>query len=770
MPRELPRLEKGELFARLAEGHAARITLLTPNRRLAQALQGDFARAQRGRGLAAWETADILPFGAFVERLWEDALYSEVGADVPVLLTPAQEAALWEEAIHAGRFSPALLSAAFAAQQCREAWRLAHGWRLLGRRKGPVHEDAQAFFEWAARYEAATADRRQVDGARLPDVVRPLLANSLVRKPATLVLYGFDIVTPQMRDFIDALGALGCALSEAHPPERRADATRVEFSEAKREIEAAARWARTRLEAQPAARIGVIVPDLARLRALVRRAFANALQPSQALPGAHAASAFNMSLGRPLADEPLVADALAVLALAGREAPFEDVSRLVRSPFLAAGEAEAAARARLDVRLRERCRPQVTLDTLVRLARSESAPRAPKLVELLERLATLRKASLFGAHAPPQWARAFSDALRAVGFPGERTLDSHEFQTLEKWHDALAQFARLDRVSGKMGHAEAHRRLVLLARDTIFQPDRGEAPVQVVGILESAGLEFDHLWITGLTDDAWPLAAQPHPFLPVGAQRSAGVPQADPVSSLELDRRITQGWMRAAGEVVVSHARMKGESEVGPSPLIESVAPATLEDLAVGAFRTLREAVHAGGRVETIDDARTSAIGEGLHTGGTGLFRDQAACPFRAVAKYRLAAKPLETPRSGLAATDRGTVVHAMLAAVWTALGTRQRLEATAPGELTALLEKCADEALGSLRRYRAEKLAGRFEALERARLVALARDWLAAESRRPDFEVVAIEEKRPLTFGGVTVNAKLDRMDPAARRTSCRT
>ena len=118
---------------------------------------------------------------------------------------------------------------------------------------------------------------------------------------------------------------------------------------------------------------------------------------------------------------------------------------------------------------------------------------------------------------------------------------------------------------------------------------------------------------------------------------------------------------------------------------------------------------------------------------------------------------------NGLGPTDRGTVVHAMLAAVWAALGTRQVLEAAAPSELTVLLEKCAEEALGSLRRYRAEKLAGRFEALERARLVALARDWLAAESRRPDFEVVAIEEKRALTFGGVTVNAKLDRMDRLA-------
>ena len=44
-----------------------------------------------------------------------------------------------------------------------------------------------------------------------------------------------------------------------------------------------------------------------------------------------------------------------------------------------------------------------------------------------------------------------------------------------------------------------------------------------------------------------------------------------------------------------------------------------------------------------------------------------------------------------------------------------------------------------------------------------LADEWLAVERRRDGFEVVAIEEKHPVTFGGLTVNAKLDRMDRLA-------
>jgi len=66
-------LKKGELFERLAQGQAARLTVLTPNKRLSQALMLEFDAFQIGKALSVWETPDILPFGAFVQRLYEEA-------------------------------------------------------------------------------------------------------------------------------------------------------------------------------------------------------------------------------------------------------------------------------------------------------------------------------------------------------------------------------------------------------------------------------------------------------------------------------------------------------------------------------------------------------------------------------------------------------------------------------------------------------------------------------------------------------------------------
>ena len=103
-------VSKAELLARLSEGHAARITVVTPNARLSRELSREFDQGQIDKGLKVWETADILPLGAFAERLYEDALYSDLAAELPLLLTPAQEQAIWEAQIRASEWGGALLA------------------------------------------------------------------------------------------------------------------------------------------------------------------------------------------------------------------------------------------------------------------------------------------------------------------------------------------------------------------------------------------------------------------------------------------------------------------------------------------------------------------------------------------------------------------------------------------------------------------------------------------------------------------------------------
>jgi probable DNA repair protein len=502
----------------------------------------------------------------FVERLWSDAAFSERGAAVPALLSEAQEEALWDQIVRRSSLAKELLSAGAAAAQCRDAWKVLHAWALRKRiESSATHDDARAFIAWFTEYEKATSQRRCTDAARLPDVVRPMLAKGLVRLPASLVAFGFDLVTPQQERFFDALASARVPVATSRPDPRASNARRIAFASARDEIGACARWARTRLDAG-SKRIGIVVPDLARSRAAIARALADVMAPGRRLEGgARAALPFEISLGLGLDQQPPVRDALLAIRLCGLELPLESASRLVRSPFLAGSVTEQSARACADADLRRHATAVLTLASLGRLV--ESTPRrVPILRARLTRLVEFHRGIALGSRAPSAWARAFTEALDIAGFPGERGLDSNEYQAVAKWHELLGVLATLDRVVTRMSYREACAWLEGQAKATLFQPEGTHAPVQVLGVLESAGLEFDHLWVLGLTDEAWPMAERAQSLIPLRLQREAGVPQADANASLEFDRRLTKGWLGAAGEVVVSHALAESDRELFTSP------------------------------------------------------------------------------------------------------------------------------------------------------------------------------------------------------------
>ena len=723
-------LSKAELYARLAGGHAARITVVTPNKRLSQALMSDFDSFQIAKGLSVWEAPDVLPFGAFVERLWEDALYSPIGEmsgeTFPLLLTPAQEQHLWLEILQRSNF----LLKEGAAQQCREAWRLMHQWRIPA---GGASDDSLAFSEWSQAYQRRTEG--EIDAARLPDLMVQHLGK--LETPKLLVAYAFDVMPPQTKDFLEKFELAYCT-----PDPVPSTCSRTSFPSAGKEIEALAKWARARLE-EGKTRIGVVIPDLGARRAEVVRVFSRVMQPGDNLPGAaKAPMPFNVSLGKPLRSFALVAAALDFLELAFQPIEFSRVSHLIRSAFLGHADTELARRGALDAKLRKDAGASISLPKLI--AAADSAPLLRKQLEKVYEITRTRPES------PAEWARHFSALLDAAGFPGERALDSDEFQTRAKWHEALSELSKLERIAERFSVSQALSFLKSHCAETLFQPESPDAPIQILGVLESAGLRFDCLWVTGLTDEQWPLAARPNPFISIAAQKKAGIPQASAEASAALGRQLTDEWKRAAAEAVFSFPLKEEDRDFAPSPLILDIAETAV---AVPDFPRYRDLLFASRQLESFQDIKAPPVPPGKVRGGTRVLADQAACPFRAFAKWRLGAEPLEEPQDGLDPRDRGKLLHALMKELWT----RLRGSAALKENLTPAIAQAAAAAVKEM------DLDGRFAELERERLAKLAREWLEVEARRAPFQVLHTEQERSLTVSGLEFKSRIDRMDKLA-------
>ncbi len=667
-------------------------------------------------------------------------MLSGVRPDAPALLDALQEQFVWEQVIRDSPEGDSLLRIPETAVEAMAAWQLLTAYRLPVDGRFEVSDDCSAFAAWSRAFADRCRANHWLERASLTDFVASRLRSGEIPRCPALYRAGFDELTPQQVGFFEASDDW----REVKLTTFAAEPQRWKFRDASEEIQAAASWARHQLEQNQEARIGIIVPNLSGLRSKVERIFREALHSGGKLDGRE--RPFHLSLGPALDEYPLVHAALLALELALRPVTLPRAGMLLRSPFFGGAATEWTARALLDAKLRKKGVWEVTAASL-----RDAAGSCPKLQRVLRRFEKLL-GKLPTAQQPSVWSRDFSKLLESLGWPGDRTLTSREHQVLEAWLGLLSSFAALDVAAPLMSFEQALSRLREIARATSFQVENEGAPIQIMGLLEASGLRFDHLWIMGLHDEALPAAASPNPFIPISLQREYGLPHASADRELAFASRMIGRLLASAPDIVVSYPELEGDREFAPSPLLSEGDWQT----SAGASRSSEWVanIRATAAIEEVIDENGPVVAtDAMQPGGASLFKDMAACPFRAFAKHRLAARPLEETDLGLNYKDRGSTVHKALEFIWTELGSHTKLMELTAGELHSVIARNIEAALNHLG-------VGIGRKLEQRRLQGLLTQWLELEKSRAAFTVLKPEEERLVTVGGLQVRTRVDRID----------
>ena len=579
-------------------------------------------------------------------------------------------------------------------------------------------------------------------------------------------MMGFLELTPVQQRVFDSLTSRGVKIQERNPPDSTSEGVCLGLVDHNREVRAAAEWARRILDSDPDAtaaefRIGIIVPDLGRCRSQVERVFAEAFHPSSCLrPDLDPRRLFNISLGLSVSEYPVIETALLVVGTDSREMPLEIAGRLLRSPFIHGAEEELTSRALLDAALRALREPEVSLADIIKMAsRGDVLYQCPMLSSCLRSWSEARQ-NLRASRMPSDWAPALSRVLQAVGWPGDRSLNSSEYQTLEVWNELLSELAGLDSVTGRIPLDTAVRMLRRLASSRQFQPESEPAPVQILGVFESSGLRFDRLWIMGMHDNAWPAAPEPDPFLPFRLQRRFNLPRCSPDRELEFTQVLTTRLLASAPTIVVSYPQREDDSDLRVSPLFRALPEVAVGDLGLLASARYVEQLYSSSSMETLEDHHGPPCGDAALDGGVSLFKLQAACPFKAFAELRLGATALDQPEPGLSALDRGQLIHRILERVWQELKSHEKLLAIPEERLEELVRTTVGVEIQSLSRRRRALRRPRFAAIEQMRLERIIGEWLLLEIERRPFTVLEQEENRRVTVGGIDVRIRADRVD----------
>jgi probable DNA repair protein len=358
--------------------------------------------------------------------------------------------------------------------------------------------------------------------------------------------------------------------------------------------------------------------------------------------------------------------------------------------------------------------------------------------------------------SPSRWAQEFDSILGEFGWPGNATLDSRDFQLVNRWRELLNDFSRLSAVHPSMTPGDAFAELKSIVSETIYQPELQDSVLQVMGPLEAAGMQFDRLWVTGLTSEQWPPAARPLALVSRPLQRKYEMPDADPTDTAGYTRRVLNRLAHSASYCIFSHASHDVDRELSPSAFLDSLTP--IDSPTDPGWHAVALAESA--RVETIAEDPVPAVRPGEKiAGGAGTIQRQVTEPFGAFVHGRLGVASLQAIFPGLSPMLRGNLLHDAAFRLYSDLPTAQQLAEWGDTELGARVARASDDAL---RRYRGtpDAVLDELLRLEGDRLAALLTELVSIDRQREPFRVDAVESTIDARLAGIDLSLRVDRMD----------
>ena len=727
--------------------------ILTPNNRLASKILDAWGLHQQAQGRSVWRAPAIHAIENWIGEQWQQLVAA--GRTDKLVLSSAQELLLWEQIIDADADKPPLLNATGLAKSAADANQSLQLWCINNTELASYPEPGVVLLSrWRERLQQHLDSlNATTSSGRLQSVLSAYHAGHLPRQPQIL-LVDFQTLTPLHRQLLSA--ACNTLEEFSWPENTPANCHKTTLNDPQQELQQAAIWAEQKLSANPDSRVGIIIPDLPSRRQQVERVFRQQFEAGYSHPGVPRYSApFNISTATPLAGTPLVAAALQLLKLNLKQQPLASYCQILSSPFWGDWQEEITLRALAEKQLRNTAKAEPNA-----LEFRECWSKAVECLTLeaehlvsnhLNHFETLRReAPQRSKHS--HWRTLFCAQLEALGWPGSRPLDSVEFQQLEHWQQLLDQFETLQLVSPDISLVQALSQLEQQAQKTPFQAETEDSPLQILGLLEGAGLRFDHLWMMAMDDRQWPPAPEPNPLLPVALQRQHSMPRASAERELQLAQKLLTTYQSRADNLLFSHSQYDGDVTLAASGLIAHIPT---QDLPQQPEPTPTSAVELVATTNAlILDPGTEPV-----RGGSGLLKDQAVCPFNAFARWRLGALEPAEPVSGLSPMERGTILHDLLDGLWQQLQSHSVLVAMNPNQLNELIDNLSQPLL---RRWQQRKpeLGPRYFQLEQERLKQLLSKWLDMERQRPGFTVAAREEKLEANFAGLPLTLRIDRID----------
>lgn len=714
--------------------------IITPNQRLALHLQSQFDHKQQEANYTGWPTPKIFSLASWLENLWNNC-YN----DHRILLNDDQEYFLWQQNIprFIGENVSVLINLAKTTSEIINHWQLdVATW--------PKHffsEEILIFCQWFQNFLLACRANGFITHSELPQVLLTKLKQNQLRLPRKVIAVDFDQPTPIFQLFLASIANQNCDVEIINTNNCISRQSRITVEDHQLELLTMARWARQKMQLFPEAQIGCVVPNLPNQRSAVERVF-NEVLGSSAL--------FNISAGKRLLDFPIIANAIELLNLYQQKPiTLQTLGKILHCPFLGDADSMRTSYARAHAKIIAANQFEFDTDEIATIL----SKYLDKTSYFINGLTSTERDNV--RQLPSQWSKIFISKLQAFGWPGELSLSSEEYQTVNRWQELLREFSKLDLIFNNVSYSDSLKALSTITQRTIFQPKHQPTTINIYGILEASGINFDYLWVAGMDHEHWPESTQPNPFIPVAIQRKFNLPHATAKRELEFSETITNRFKASATEIIFSHPKQSDDRLLKPSPLITDITQISVANLDLASFTMRGRQIFQSQKLETIRDnfALPLSHAEKIH-GGSKILELQSLCPFRAFAEFRLGATESPLCLPGISKSERGNVLHQVLEKLWQKIHSHPNLCQLSDHDLAVIIDECLKNILdAAFSRNRPAKIID----LEHQCLSKLLLQWFRIEKERPSFEVVNTEKSIEASIGKLRMKLRIDRIDKLA-------
>ena len=738
--------------------HNQQFLVITANQQQARFLRSSYTKHMLSKKRTAWISPEILPWQVWIKAIWyEQQLPSE---SQRLLLNPQQVRMLWQDIIQASHYSNKILQIRSIVDLVINAYEICKRWNItIFPHDIFLNQDSQAFESWVNSYLLLLLKNQWIDVMSLPDY---LIETQFSPREKKLLFYGFDEFSYQESMFVDYLRVKGCDIEFQKFDSRSKKVSYLSYSNSQAEIQAAALWAKNIISNEADARVGVVIPDLHAMRQSVSNIFDEILHPDWAMKDPSLISRlYSIAPGKPLSSYPIIYSALEILSLGQPRHSVNKLGVLLRSSFIKGAKKEKHARSRFYNLLRRAGEPFWQLKTLLTFfdGNQEILQGDQSIFSILKEFKDCFDKSK-KSQSTREWADTFDLWLKIFGWPGERELDSNEYQTLDAWQNALIVLASLETVMGKCNYQAALECLRNILKQDSFQPETEENPIQIISLHGVAGMQFDYLRIIGLHEKIWPERPRLNPFIPFSLQVQANLPGASAEESLVRCQKNTKSWVHSANNVVFSYPILQGEQQCRPSPILCEFQHNKFE-LADEEFKSFKQLIFESSEIEYFkDDIAPPVANTDKSIGGVEILSDQSACPFRSFAKHRLYAQRARDIDIGISASLRGLLLHKLMHSLWLNIKTLENLSKLTTKDLESIIRTAVRRVINQQARHKPETFSKKFQKLEHKRLQNIVTEWLNIESTRPRFKVKEVEQDYDLNFFGLNISTRIDRVD----------